>query len=149
VLTTHAGTIRYAREADTLLFSRHAKQSRTCEPNDARFPQLPSFTFFAEIKFSVGTHAHRSPAADWHNSIDRHRLNGHLREINDKSGKAGRAAMEHDPEQLVSAYSTDQRARVLCPKSYRRNFAGAVQFLRFSLGARMDRKSNPGRMERC
>jgi hypothetical protein len=51
--------------------------------------------------------------------------------------------MEHDPEQLVSAYSTDQRARVLCPKSYRRNFAGAVQFLRFSLGARMDRKSNP------
>jgi hypothetical protein len=55
VLTTHAGTIRYAREADTLLFSRHAKQSRTCEPNDARFPQLPSFTFFAEIKFSVGT----------------------------------------------------------------------------------------------
>jgi hypothetical protein len=45
--------------------------------------------------------------------------------------------MDHDPEQLVSAYSTDQRARVLCPKSYRRNFAGAVQFLRFSLEARM------------
>jgi hypothetical protein len=35
VLTTHAGTIRYAREADTLLFSRHAKQSRTREPSDA------------------------------------------------------------------------------------------------------------------
>jgi hypothetical protein len=54
VLTTHAGTIRYAREADTLLFSRQAKQSRTSN-RVMRFPQLPSFTFFAEIKFSVGT----------------------------------------------------------------------------------------------
>jgi hypothetical protein len=54
VLTTHAGTIRYAREADSLLFSRQAKQSRTSN-RVMRFPQLPSFTFFAEIKFSVGT----------------------------------------------------------------------------------------------
>jgi hypothetical protein len=54
VVTTHAGTIRYAREADTLLFSRQAKQSRTSN-RVMRFPQLPSFSFFAEIKFSVGT----------------------------------------------------------------------------------------------
>jgi hypothetical protein len=37
-----------------LLFSRQAKQSRTSN-RVMRFPQLPSFTFFAEIKFSVGT----------------------------------------------------------------------------------------------
>jgi hypothetical protein len=34
VVTTRAGTIRYAREADTLLFSRQAKQSHL-EPSDA------------------------------------------------------------------------------------------------------------------
>jgi hypothetical protein len=35
VLTMHAGAIRYAGEAETLPFSRQAKQSRTYKPIDA------------------------------------------------------------------------------------------------------------------
>jgi len=45
VLTTHAGAIRYARQADRLPFSRQVKQSRTCN-RVMRFPQLFYFTFF-------------------------------------------------------------------------------------------------------
>ena len=52
--TLRSYLIRYPREADTLLFPRQAKQSRTSN-RVMRFPPLPSFTFFPEIMFSVGT----------------------------------------------------------------------------------------------
>ena len=47
----HAG----ARDADTLPFSRQAKQSRTCEPSHELSAATFTFPFFAEIEFSVGT----------------------------------------------------------------------------------------------
>jgi hypothetical protein len=57
VLTPHAGAIPYAREADTLPFSRQAKQSRTCKPSGALSAATLLHRFFTEIEFSIGTSA--------------------------------------------------------------------------------------------